>query len=114
MKTFILFTLISFFSISLHAEVETALKITRLGAWSQGSTTFYITVDRTVGPTECRSKLLKIDLGKDSDNEVELKAKNAIRSMALAAFASDSYVEIHTLNSCLYNNPTFNQIWLHK
>lgn len=114
MKSIFIFVVISLVSISSYAANETGLKIIKVGAWGQGSPTFYITVDRTIGPPDCRSNLLKIDLGSDSDDQSKLMAKNMVRSMALAAFASNSLVEIRTLDVCLYNNPTFNQIWLHK
>ena len=93
---------------------EAELKILKVGAWTQGSSTFYIKVDRSVGPDACRSNLVKVDLGSDDDSQSKLISKNMVRSMALAGLVSNVDVELLVSDSCLYNNPTITQIWLSR
>jgi len=110
----ILFALITFHCFSANATTETELKVTSVGSWAQGNKTFYFTVDRVIGPAECRSTLVKVDLYSENDSQAELMSKNMVRSMALAAFASESNVKLSVKDTCLYNNPTIQQIWLTK
>ncbi|WP_041590136.1 hypothetical protein [Teredinibacter turnerae] len=114
MKKYISFILALCISAKVVAGTEAGLKILKIGAWAQGSSTFYIKVDRTVGPQECRSDLIKVDLGSDSDSETNLMSKNMARSMALVGLASGLDVELVLPDHCLYGNPTITQIWLAK
>lgn len=109
-SVFILGSLLSF---SVLAS-ETGLKITKVGAWATGNTTFYIAVSRAIGPESCRSNLIKVDLGKDTSTQNELMELNSVRTIALTALQHDLNVEVRLASECLYGNPSIEQIWVYR
>lgn len=93
---------------------ESGLKITKVGAWATGNTTFYIGVNRVIGPESCRSSLIKVDLGKDTSTQNVLMELDSVRTIALAALQYDLNVEIRMAPECLYGNPSIEQIWIYR
>lgn len=103
-------SLLSFFAVANEA----GLKITKVGAWANGNTTFYIAVNQVIGPEACRSNLIKVDLGKDTSTQNALMELNSVRTIALTALQYDLSVEFRMAPECLYGNPSIEQIWVYR
>ena len=99
-------------STSVFSATEDDLKIIEIGAWAQGNSIFYLRLDRTIGPDECKSDLVKVYLGTDSDSENKLKSKSLIRSLAITALTAKLSVRVNVLDECLHNNPTIDQLYI--